>query len=404
MVKDQTEKARDVWEQWDWIWYSTAGIFWLLNMILGLRNLIEHGSKLLFVVLSMLIVVWYIPFIGWPAEHWRNRRIISILYFLIGWILLGWLIGLSNRSLLLVALFYPMIFTRFPIQLAILVAFLQTAYVAILFVTLSEMQYGGIVTLIAMGGFMASTLIAGFISKLIAQSIERKNLIEELAETRASLLNAEREAGILTERQRVSREFHDSIAQHFTSVIMQLNAARLGDSKESINHIGRAEQSARDGLEETRRIIQDMQPRILEESSLIESIEHLADGLTRDKDINVNTMVTGEVVPLDPDKEKALLRIVQEALQNIGKHARANSVTITISFMADNLTLDIADDGVGFISDRVHAGYGLNNIMERTQEMEGKFDLESAPGQGTKIAVSIPISRIDANEHTHIDR
>ena len=72
--------------------------------------------------------------------------------------------------------------------------------------------------------------------------------------------------------------------------------------------------------------------------------------------------------------------------------------------MADNLTLDIADDGVGFISDRVHAGYGLNNIMERTQEMDGKFDLESAPGQGTKIAVSIPISRIDLNEHTHIDR
>jgi signal transduction histidine kinase len=205
-------------------------------------------------------------------------------------------------------------------------------------------------------------------------------------------MKVEREAGRLTERQRLARDIHDTLAQHFTSIIMHLTAARLSEPTNLQTHIQQAEQTAREGLDEARRIIWDKRPEQLEDASLVENIEGAAARWSVENSVNVDMAVTGQPQRLDPSVDFALLRISQEALHNIKKHAHAQNVNITLSYMPDALALDVADDGIGFDAARLNKrGFGLTSMRERAEELGGELTIESEPGKGTKIAVLIPI-------------
>lgn len=392
-TENQVSGKREVWEQWDWVWHLSSYTTLGLSVIIALRRGLLDESLPLFLTLSALVALWYLPFVATPATSWWDAPRRSLLYFLVGFILWGLLIALNVGSLILVAMFNPMIFTRFPIRWAIGIMASLTVGILLLYLLLYPTENWFVVVMGVLGLLVIASMMGYFISALVIQSMERRRLLDELTQTRASLLKAEREAGVLAERQRLSRDIHDTLAQQFTSIIMHLSAARLGDGTALQSHLQQVEQAAREGLEESRRIIWDMRPEQLEDGTLVESIEGVVARWSAENKIRVETAVTGTTRPLDDSIETALLRITQEALHNIKKHAEAQAVNITLSYMPGLLAFDIADNGKGFdASIQNGRGFGLNTMRERAEEHGGSLTIESELGKGTAVAVSLPIA------------
>lgn len=393
MTENQASSKREVWEQWDWVWHLTGYAALAISVVIALRSGQLGDSLPLFLTLSALVALWYLPFVATPIMRWWDAPRRGLLYFLVGFALWGGLVALNVESLMLIAMYNPMIFTRLPIRWAIGITISLTAGFLLLYLLLYSSENWVIIIVIILVLLFIATLIGYFISALIGQSMERQRLLDELTQTRAKLLKAEREAGVMAERQRLSRDIHDTLAQEFTSIIMHLSAARLGDSASTRTHLQQVEQAARAGLDESRRIIWNMRPQQLEGASLVESIEGVAARWSAENRVRVETAVTGSPHPLDESIETALLRITQEALHNIKKHAQARDVNITLSYMPDLLALDIADNGQGFNKSRRNGrGFGLKTMRERAEELGGTLTIESELGKGTAVAVSLPIA------------
>ncbi|HZA84746.1 MAG TPA: sensor histidine kinase, partial [Actinomycetes bacterium] len=239
-----------------------------------------------------------------------------------------------------------------------------------------------------------------YMATVVRQSRERQQLIEQLQATRAELASAERQAGTLAERQRLARDLHDTLTQGFASVVLLLEAAEesLVTGRPVDRHIEQALRSARDNLAESRRVVWALRPRPLAEQPLPQALGELTGRLAEETGLQAETVVTGTARPLPAEVEEALLRIVQEALANVRKHAAASRVTVTLSYLDDAVTLDVHDDGVGFDqAARVAAagGLGLAAMGERVGALGGSMMIETAPGDGTTIAVEVPASAGD---------
>jgi signal transduction histidine kinase len=243
-------------------------------------------------------------------------------------------------------------------------------------------------------------LIGIWIHNIIGQSFERKQLIKQLEATRAELAASERAAGIGAERQRLAHEIHDTLAQGFISIIMHLEAADQalpGDTAKTAQHVARARQTARESLEQARRVVADLRPEILEQSPFDEAVQRIVADWSAGNGITAVFTHTGDRHPLHPQVEVTLLRAVQEALANIRKHAQAAHVQVTLSYLGDMVILDVEDDGVGFMEGMAEAKtavsgkFGLVAMRERVEQLGGQLLIESDPNEGTTVAISIPI-------------
>jgi DNA-binding NarL/FixJ family response regulator len=157
------------------------------------------------------------------------------------------------------------------------------------------------------------------------------------------LAAAEREAGVLEERQRLAREIHDTLAQGFTSIVMLLEAAEAeigSDQAAAARHLDQARRTARESLGEARGVVWALQPEALERTSLPEAIGRIAHRLQEETGVMARSMVTGTPRQLPRQAETALLRAAQEGLANVRKHARAKEVVLTLSYVADRVILD----------------------------------------------------------------
>jgi signal transduction histidine kinase len=227
------------------------------------------------------------------------------------------------------------------------------------------------------------------------QSRKRKQMVEQLAATmeenaglHAQLLIQAREAGVLDERQRMAREIHDTLAQGFTGIITQLQAAeQSGDWR---GHVDTAARLARENLTEARRSVHALRPGPLENAALPEALAEVVDGWVDAEGVHVELTTTGTARPMHPEVEVALLRTAQEALANVAKHARASRVGLTLSYMEDLVTLDVRDDGVGFDPDVDSTGFGLMTMRQRVSRLAGALEVESEPGGGTAVSASVP--------------
>ena len=200
------------------------------------------------------------------------------------------------------------------------------------------------------------------------------------------LLVQAREAGVLDERQRMAREIHDTLAQGLTGIITQLQAAeQTGDRK----HMDRAAGLARESLTQARRSVQALRPEPLEDSRLVDAVAELAEGWSRDSGVPATVSTAGQPRPVTPDREVALYRVAQEALANVAKHARASRVGVTLSYLDDQVVLDVRDDGRGLARGR-DGGFGLTVMRERMDGVGGTLAVESEPGAGTAISASVP--------------
>ncbi|MCP3759491.1 sensor histidine kinase [Streptomyces sp. TBY4] len=227
------------------------------------------------------------------------------------------------------------------------------------------------------------------------QAAAQRTLIDDLIRTRRELAATERRAGTLAERQRLSMEIHDTLAQHLSSQQMLLQAAdRTWDTDPGTAraHVRTATGIAARGLAEARRLVHDLAPpELAGGAGLPDALRALDAG----PDIEVRFHLEGAPVPLPDRAEQALLRIAQGALANVREHSGASTAALTLSFLGDQVVLDIADDGHGFTQLRAAAGergHGLPAMRARVRQLGGTLTIESTAGEGTVLSASIPLS------------
>src|SRR5437016_8027065 len=212
-----------------------------------------------------------------------------------------------------------------------------------------------------------------------------------LAMQLSSLHAQNRQTAIIAERNRLARDIHDTLAQGFTGVIMQLEAAKgattHGDVAEAANRIERASELARSSLGEARRSVRALRPRSLHGGKLFLAIHALLKRMTEGTDLNADFQTEGDARSIPADYEEGLLRIAQEALTNVVKHANARNFTATLNVGAEKIQLRLVDDGRGFDPHAEHEGFGLIGMKERVDRMNGEFTIRAKPGVGTEILV-----------------
>lgn len=398
------ERQKDVWVKWDWLWKA---IFYAAVIVSTWLMLLDDDRKApvwVVLLLTGILLLWH-----WGGLKLAYRRPYvldnhAIFHFIviIGVIVLWFaLVNMSPAYYFTLFGLFGQVFRHLPLRYGVIAVLILTG--SIIYEQLADAGATFSLTNPTIWAFLFTALgaiiLGVWITAIIGQSMRRRQLIEQLEATQAELAAAERRAGILEERQRLARDIHDTLAQGFTSIVMHLEAAdqALPDDLDTLQkHLDRARGTARTSLEQARQVVYALRPHSLDQRSLPEAIERTAVRWQEETGIPVTTTTTGNPIPLHPDIEVTLLRATQEALANIRKHAQATAVQLTLSYIDDVVVLDVQDNGVSFAraaSSPLSGGYGLQAMRERAEQCGGSVTLESEPGEGTTVVVSIPIYR-----------
>lgn len=408
-METAVNEQSDFWVRSAWIWSFIfyAGFFVPLAMSL-LDEQLSTQDKVFAFGLVLLVSIWHWAWVIWyrlkleragetsfRAQPWRMS------VYLIGMLLI-WIALVQIDQSFFMALFgmYSQFYFLLNVGYAIAGSLLLT--LGWMFVSAqlegTTLTWQNPVLWIVLIGTIFGGMFAYWISGIIEQSVERRSILAELQATQAELAASERRAGVLAERQRLAQEIHDTLAQGFISIIMNLETAvtHLPDNPEITKPITQAQQTARDNLAQARHVVQDLRPEPLEKAALPDAIQQVAHKWQQESGVETAVTTTGDAYPLPPDAEVTLLRATQEALANIRKHANADDVQITLSYMADMIILDVQDNGIGLangnnITNERTGGYGLTAMRERVAQFNGSVLLESEPDEGTTLVVTIPV-------------
>ncbi|WP_245656558.1 sensor histidine kinase [Microtetraspora fusca] len=251
-------------------------------------------------------------------------------------------------------------------------------------------------------GAVVATLMALVYKALYHESEQRRLLIDDLVRTREKLVRAESDAARLAERERLAHEIHDTLAQGMSSIVLLLRAARrdLATRPESAEErVLEAERAAAENLEEARNFVRALAPPALQHSSLAAALRRISDSVAARTSTRVRFEVSGDPVELPPAYDLTLLRVAQGALGNVSRHSGADNAGVTLTYLDDAVVLDVFDDGRGFDpvdpartpEDGPGTGYGLRVMRERACALGGTLTVESAPGEGTAMAMTLPL-------------
>ena len=263
---------------------------------------------------------------------------------------------------------------------------------------------------VVLGPACLAVLAVGAYRALERDAAARQALLDDLRAAQDELAVSQRREGALGERHRLSREIHDSVAQDLSSINLLLQAAEQSWSARPAaarEHVHQAAATARDGLAEARRVVHDLSPAAVQDGSAdpVDSLAHvlrqLAGEVSARHGLRVQTEVTGEARPVSGEVATALVRTARGALANVVEHARASTAVVTLSYLGEQVSLDVCDDGQGLSAGtgavaldgtgvRGVRGLGLRGIRDRVEGLGGQLVLESAPGRGTALAVTLP--------------
>src|SRR5438132_10537218 len=198
-------------------------------------------------------------------------------------------------------------------------------------------------------------------------------------------------AAVLEERNRMARDIHDTLAQGFTGVIVQLEAAEdaisCGYRKEADNHLHRAGELARQSLSEARRSVHQLRPRALQEHNFWDALKGIIKNTTVGTALHATFEAQGKVPKLPEPWQENLLHIGQEALTNTLKYAHARNFETRLSYKAKELRLELRDDGDGFKVKDQNDGVGLTGMRERVEQMSGEISIKRLRSNGRYIVV-----------------
>jgi signal transduction histidine kinase len=244
-------------------------------------------------------------------------------------------------------------------------------------------------------GFMAMTFQRN------AEELTRSELLVALAQQATlavqltRLAYRAREAAVLMERTRIGQEIHDGLAQAFTGILLQLGAVEEFPScrqrgSELAVTLGHIRELARDGLAEARRSVMALRLDQTRRTGLELALRQLAERSTVPGGLTCTFDGGGIATGLKPEHEHELLRIAQEAVSNAVRHARAHTVSITMTEDSGQWLLAVTDDGVGMEESpelSAQQGFGLASMRQRASAIGGDWQIESRPGHGTRVSV-----------------
>jgi signal transduction histidine kinase len=248
-------------------------------------------------------------------------------------------------------------------------------------------------------GTALSLLVGLWVHRLLTLSVQRDQLIAELQATRDELAVAHHEQGVAAERERWAREVHDTLAQGYTSIVVlaQTVAAQLPhDTDAAAERVALIEEVARENLGEARAMVAAFAPVALDSSTLVEALQRLAERFGRETGLatRLDTSALGDGGGLSRAEEIVLLRGAQEALANVRRHASASAVVLRVSRVGTGasaqVSVHVEDDGVGFDASAA-PGVGLAGLRDRAAQVGGAVDVVSAPGEGTRVTVRVPV-------------
>ncbi len=314
----------------------------------------------------------------------------------------------------------PQCFYVLPFRRAMVAVVILNVLGALLLVRRQPHLDGAVAALgIAAFGIGFSYAYGGFVDRIIDQSNERAELIAQLEATRAELAAANHESGTLAERQRLAGEIHDTLAQGFSSIIMLLQAAEAGLAgagpadagpagagtpgagpagagtpgaglASARRQLGLAAQTARENLADARALIGALSPAGLASETLPGALRRVTERVGAETGIGVSFDLSGTPRPLSAAFDVVLLRVGQEALAIVRKHAAAGSVQVLLRYQPAEVSLEVTDDGRGFDPAQVNGGYGLRGMRERLGQAGGRVEVRSAPGAGTCVRAEVP--------------
>lgn len=410
-------QQKDIWDTWViGIHVLFYGFLLLaLGMALWNRQNVMQLDRVLLASLSLGL--WYGLFLWRDLNYWELYPGRLALLLPIGWLLWAWL----NRQYGMYTLLTFPLFSQLFFYMRIPWSLPAAVVLSLLVIFGGSSRSGSLPPLVLFVGFMLVVMLLTIYANAITdQSVERKALLEQLTDAQAKLAAAERRAGILQERQRLSHEIHDTLAQGLAVIGMHLESAqhalepqlRTHDSRQETaqetlhsvkDYLVQAHQLSRSNLQEARRLVRALRPDM--HAALDEVLQEVLEQWSHNHNIASYFERTGELQTLPPAVQHAAVRISQEALSNVAKHARAQSLQLTLSFTDDAVLIDIADDGCGYDPHQPQpssgeSGFGLLGAKERAHALGGALMIESNPGQGTIVTVALPLLE---GEHWHAE-
>ena len=371
-----------------------------LSLVTSIARRYQSPDAVIELVLwSGAMAAWLPVWVKQSARDPEGGQALTIAIAIVGSLLQGRLVSLEMGFSILALTLMPQYFTRLPFAVAVLCGLppaIGSEYSHRIEVLASPETFPWGLALLRGLALMA----IGVTFKVMALQIDERKRLEK------SLAAAERKAGMFEERQRLAREIHDTLAQAFASIILHFERAEQEDANSSSParpHLALARSVAREGLEDSRRMLAALRPEVLEQRALPDALGRVCEEWSQRTGIAATFSITGRQMPLHPDIELTVLRAVQESLTNVGRHAGAKTAAVTLSYMEDVIVVDVQDDGRGLppgaaVAVGARHGFGLAGMRERAEALGGTFSVESVPGEGTTVSISLPAVRSSTGE------
>jgi signal transduction histidine kinase len=377
---------RNAWETASLGWDLFYLVVFVAVLVVVLAD--TPGSEVLAVAALGALVPWYL-FVGRPLWTGGRTGPVRAAVYVVGLFALFGVAQSQNPDVWFLAFaiapqFFSFLDLRLAMGLGIALNFLAAGLLVYRYPASATEAFA-----IAAAGGGFSLFYSAWVSRIINQSAERAGIIDQLEATRTELAAAQREAGRLAERQRLAGDIHDTLAQGFTSILMLIQAAQAdldGSHPRAGRHLDLAARTARENLAEARALVADLAPAQLDDGTLPDALRRLS----REPGADASFALSGTPRPLPMATEVVLLRVCQEALANVRKHAGAHTATVRLDYDPDAIRLEVSDDGAGFDPARVNGGYGLRGMRTRVAEAGGTLSVRSAPGAGTHVSAMVP--------------
>jgi signal transduction histidine kinase len=361
-----------------------------VSVVLLVANGVE-GPRLVaaLIVLAVYVIAWVV--IGRSAMCDRKR---TVVYVAILAILTGLATFIHPSLATVQTITYPLVWMLLPtLRRAILgnIAVAIAVGIGYAFSFGLTADSAGEAAIVVALSLTFSLAMGVWISRIFDVSTERQRLVDELTAAQSSLAALSRDAGVTSERERLAREIHDTIAQDLTGLVLLTQQARrmvaAADLDGADRQLALLEESARLALTETRTLVATSSPPALDDG-IAPAIERLGARFERETGVTVSVR-TDVTAPLDRATEVVLLRCSQEGLANIRKHSAATVATVVLIATDHGTTLEISDDGSGFDPEDPGEGYGLSGMRDRLALVDGALDVSSSPA-GTRLIITLP--------------
>jgi NarL family two-component system sensor histidine kinase LiaS len=351
--------------------------------LLGMSGLPSLRSKLMALGLVLVFVLLY-RLVFRTEQYEKNPG----LYFGAQITVLGllFLLGSSNSDA----------FNFLFLMLCIHIAVVSPVRVAALWISLC---YGIVsaITLVTRGTdglyavlyYSVTFIVCGFFGYVLQQAEAARDrnqrLVEELLTTQQKL----QQLAVMEERNRLARDLHDSVKQQVFAISMQLSAARtaLSENNKAYQSVIQAEKLAQRAGAELTTLIHQLRPPVLERKSLVEAIQEHVNEWTHQNNIETEINIGDVNVSLDIEQE--LFRVLQEALANVARHSRATKAWVALQSENEHVTLMVKDNGIGYDTELITKGVGLDSMKERLATVDGILEISSLPSQGTCVTARV---------------